>query len=195
MRHECWVLGEFSMYSGKMQRSLSWFLWVPCDLYCCESCADVYLWSWVHRWPLLWMFIYSLWVIFQSNSILNYNEKQLAYWNTFEILAIEPQPQSLCSRSPCGANAICKERNGVGSCSCLPDYYGDPYIECRPECVLNSDCTKDKACINNKCKDPCPGVCGMNAECRVNNHAPSCACLPGYEGNPFSSCYISKTFN
>lgn len=31
----------------------------------------------------------------------------------------------------------------------------------------------------------------MNAECRVNNHAPSCACIPGYEGNPFTSCYIS----
>ncbi|XP_028157244.1 uncharacterized protein LOC114350564 isoform X7 [Ostrinia furnacalis] len=103
---------------------------------------------------------------------------------------IEPQVVSPCSLSPCGANAVCKERHGIGSCSCLPDYYGDPYIECRPECVLNSDCPKDKACVNNKCKDPCPGVCGMYAECRVNNHAPSCACLPGYEGNPFTSCYI-----
>lgn len=107
------------------------------------------------------------------------------------FLAIEPQVVSPCAQSPCGANAICKERNGIGSCSCLPDYYGDPYIECRPECVLNSDCPKDKACVNNKCRDPCPGVCGMNAECRVHNHAPSCACLPGYEGNPFTSCYIS----
>lgn len=113
-------------------------------------------------------------------------------WPLFLILAIVPQPESPCSRSPCGVNAVCKERNGIGSCLCLPDYYGDPYVECRPECVLNSDCPKNKACIHNKCKDPCPGVCGMNAECHVNNHAPSCACLPGYEGNPFTSCFISK---
>lgn len=39
------------------------------------------------------------------------------------------------------------------------------YEGCRPECVLSSDCPSDKACIRNKCKDPCPGVCGLNAEC------------------------------
>lgn len=112
--------------------------------------------------------------------------------NIVILIAIEPQLENPCARSPCGVNAVCKERHGTGSCTCLPEYYGDPYIECRPECVLNSDCPKDRACINNKCTDPCPGVCGMNAECRVNNHAPSCACRLGYEGNPFSSCYISK---
>lgn len=106
------------------------------------------------------------------------------------FLVMNPVELSPCARSPCGANAICKERHNVGSCSCLPEYYGDPYVECRPECVLNSDCQKDKACVNNKCKDPCPGVCGINAECHVNNHAPSCSCLQGYEGNPFTSCYI-----
>lgn len=68
-----------------------------------------------------------------------------------------------CSPSPCGANAVCKERDGVGSCSCLPEYFGDPYTGCRPECVQNSECDRSKACINNKCKDPCPGVCGINA--------------------------------
>lgn len=118
-------------------------------------------------------------------------DKRLIIHNFF--IAIEPQVVSPCSRSPCGANAICKERHGAGSCSCLPNYYGDPYVECRPECVLNSDCPKDRACTNNKCRDPCPGVCGMNAECRVNNHAPSCACLAGYEGNPFTSCYLSMS--
>lgn len=73
-----------------------------------------------------------------------------------------------CSPSPCGANAVCKERNGAGSCLCLPEYFGDPYTGCRPECVQNSECDRSKACINNKCKDPCPGVCGINAsKCRV----------------------------
>jgi hypothetical protein len=101
-----------------------------------------------------------------------------------------------CNPSPCGANAVCKERNGAGSCTCLPEYTGDPYAGCRPECVLNTDCDRAKACVRNKCVDPCPGTCGLNAECRVVNHAPSCGCLPGYTGNPLSSCHLpppSKT--
>ena len=94
-----------------------------------------------------------------------------------------------CNPSPCGANAVCKERNGAGSCVCLPEYFGDPYTGCRPECVINSDCDRSKACVNNKCKDPCPGTCGINAECHVVNHAPSCSCLPGYIGDPNSACH------
>lgn len=70
---------------------------------------------------------------------------------------------SPCANSPCGANAICKERNGVGSCACSPEYFGDPYTGCRPECVQNSECDQTRACINNKCVDPCPGVCPTNA--------------------------------
>lgn len=93
-----------------------------------------------------------------------------------------------CNPSPCGANAVCKERNGAGSCTCFPEYFGDPYTGCRPECVLNTDCDKNKACIGNKCRDPCPGVCGRNAQCNVINHSPSCSCLPGFTGNPSTSC-------
>lgn len=87
---------------------------------------------------------------------------------------------------------MCKERNGVGSCSCLPEYFGDPYTGCRPECVINSDCDRSKACLNNKCKDPCPGTCGLNAQCRVINHAPSCNCLSGYTGDPLTSCVLEE---
>lgn len=108
------------------------------------------------------------------------------------FIAIEPveEARDPCNPSPCGANAVCKERNGAGSCTCLPEYLGDPYTGCRPECVLNTDCDRSKACVNNKCKNPCPGTCGLNAECRVINHAPSCSCLPGYSGNPLSSCHL-----
>lgn len=84
---------------------------------------------------------------------------------------------------------MCKERNGAGACSCLPDYFGDPYSGCRPECVTNNDCQRNKACLNNKCRDPCPGVCGSNAECRVVNHAPQCNCIVGYTGNPLTGCH------
>lgn len=99
-----------------------------------------------------------------------------------------PERAEPCNPSPCGANAVCKERNGVGSCTCLPEYNGDPYTECRPECVLNTDCAKNRACVNNKCRDPCPGVCGVDAECHVINHSPSCSCPSGYTGNPSQYC-------
>lgn len=85
---------------------------------------------------------------------------------------------------------MCKEQNRAGSCTCLPDYIGNPYEGCRPECVLNSDCPSNKACLNNKCKDPCPGTCGQNADCTAVNHLPACVCLPGYTGDPFSFCRL-----
>lgn len=100
-----------------------------------------------------------------------------------------------CNPSPCGANAICKERNGAGSCICLPEYFGDPYTGCRPECVTNSECDRSKACVNNKCRDPCPGTCGLDAECSVINHTPSCICLPGYTGNPITACHLIPQSN
>lgn len=105
------------------------------------------------------------------------------------LILVKDEVLQPCNPSPCGANAICKELNGAGSCSCLPEYYGDPYSGCRPECVTNNDCPSDRACLNNKCKDPCPGVCGQNALCQVVKHTPSCTCLEGYTGNPFSACH------
>lgn len=93
-----------------------------------------------------------------------------------------------CVPNPCGANTECRRNNQVGSCVCLTGYFGNPYEGCRPECVLNSDCPSNKACIQNKCIDPCPGTCGTNAECYVQNHLPNCNCLNGYTGNPFRYC-------
>lgn len=95
-----------------------------------------------------------------------------------------------CIPSPCGSNAICREQNGAGSCACLPDYIGNPYEGCRPECVLNSDCPSNRACVRNKCQDPCPGTCGQNANCQVVNHLPSCTCITGYTGDPFRFCSL-----
>lgn len=75
-----------------------------------------------------------------------------------------------------------------GICTCLPEYRGDPYRECRPECVLNSDCPRDRACLRNKCVDPCIGTCGENAECSIFNHVPMCSCRSGFFGNAFVAC-------
>jgi len=98
------------------------------------------------------------------------------------------EPSTPCTPSPCGSNAVCREQNGAGACSCFDDYIGNPYEGCRPECVQNSDCPSNQACVNNKCKDPCPGTCGRNAECRVIAHLPNCACLPGMTGDAYSYC-------
>lgn len=103
-------------------------------------------------------------------------------------IPVVQEQRTPCIPSPCGANAQCREQNGAGACVCLPDYVGNPYEGCRPECVLNSDCPSDRACIRNKCQDPCPGTCGRNAECQVINHLPSCSCLQGFTGDPFRYC-------
>lgn len=98
--------------------------------------------------------------------------------------AVAEAPKDACSSTPCGANAVCRN----GQCFCLPDYQGDPYFQCRPECVQNTDCPQNRACIKNKCVDPCPGVCGQNAECSTFNHIPICSCPSGMTGNAFSTC-------
>lgn len=95
-----------------------------------------------------------------------------------------------CQPNPCGTNAICLPQRGLSVCQCLPDYYGNPYEICRPECTRNSDCSSDLACVNEKCRDPCPGVCGINALCQVVNHLPICDCLPHHVGNPYHSCRL-----
>ena len=95
-----------------------------------------------------------------------------------------------CNPSPCGSNAVCQNRNRAASCQCIPEYFGDPYVACRPECVVNSDCPSNKACQRNKCIDPCPGTCGINAVCQVRNHIPTCTCVEGYIGDPFTECRL-----
>lgn len=114
----------------------------------------------------------------------------------FSLLAdIPPVIVNPCQPSPCGSNALCQVINDSPSCSCLPEFIGSP-PNCRPECVSNSECPSHQACINQKCKDPCPGSCGNNAECRTVSHTPMCVCAIGYTGDPFTQCFTrpSKIF-
>ncbi|XP_018406973.1 PREDICTED: neurogenic locus notch homolog protein 4-like, partial [Cyphomyrmex costatus] len=99
-------------------------------------------------------------------------------------LIVAPSKPDPCTPSPCGPNTQC---NG-GICNCIAEYFGDPYSGCRPECVLNNDCPNTRACVRNKCVDPCPGVCGQNAICNVYNHVPMCTCPSGMDGNAFVLC-------
>lgn len=95
-----------------------------------------------------------------------------------------------CTPSPCGSNAICRVQQNTASCSCQDDYIGNPYEGCRPECTLSSDCPSNQACFRSKCRDPCPGTCGANAQCYVINHAAVCNCLERYTGDPFNYCNL-----
>lgn len=99
---------------------------------------------------------------------------------------IEVQP---CSPSPCGPNSQCRESNQQAICSCLSGYIGAP-PSCRPECSISSDCAQNLACINQKCRDPCPGSCATNAICQVISHNPVCSCPPRYTGDPFTYCKL-----
>lgn len=92
-----------------------------------------------------------------------------------------------CQPSPCGPNSACRNANGHSACSCLATFTGSP-PNCRPECTINQDCQRSEACINQKCIDPCPGSCGLNAQCVVQNHVPICSCFDHYVGNPFVVC-------
>ena len=100
-----------------------------------------------------------------------------------------PVPEiSPCEPNPCGPNTDCRVEAGRPVCSCLPGYYGDPITECRPECVINTECLSSQACIKQKCQDPCPGTCGISALCKVVNHNPICFCPNDLTGDPFVRC-------
>lgn len=102
---------------------------------------------------------------------------------------------SPCTPSPCGPNAECREQPGAGACVCMTGYFGNPYEGCHPECIVNSDCPSNRACVRNKCIDPCPGTCATNADCQVVNHSPQCSCHPGYTGDPFNQCRLQRKYN
>lgn len=101
---------------------------------------------------------------------------------------VQYEPLNPCAPSPCGPNSHCREVNGQAVCSCLPNYTGLPPA-CRPECTVSAECPQNRACIQQKCQDPCPGVCGQNANCEVINHSPICSCRSGYTGDPFTRCF------
>ena len=102
-------------------------------------------------------------------------------------ITVPPLPVHPCYPSPCGPNAACKPLGDTPMCSCVPGYKGAP-PNCRPECVINDECSKSQACVNNKCVDPCSGACGVDAECSVRNHLAVCKCRAGYQGDPFRRC-------
>lgn len=106
---------------------------------------------------------------------------------TFAVADVVVPSIDPCLPSPCGPFSQCRDIGGMPSCTCLQQYTGNP-PNCRPECTINTDCSSIRACINEICVDPCPGSCGLNAQCFVQSHVAICACNDGYMGDPFTSC-------
>lgn len=111
------------------------------------------------------------------------------YWYThhrvlsvLQVVNVNP-----CQPSPCGPYSQCRVSQQHAVCSCSPTYVGAP-PSCRPECVVSTDCAQDKACVNQRCIDPCPGTCGQNTRCVVVGHNPICSCQLNFVGDPFVSC-------
>lgn len=111
-----------------------------------------------------------------------------SHHNLNACLGTNDEPSNPCSPSPCGPNSVCREVNGLPACSCQPEFVGRA-PNCRHECTLNAECSANLACISQRCRDPCPGSCGVSATCSVVNHSPVCVCDVGYSGDPFSVCH------
>lgn len=137
--------------------------------------------------------LWVMWVIRLPSAGQNHVSNLKHFWsypsfNHFVVFALaQPKPivnDDPCYPSPCGPNSQCHN----GQCTCIVEYQGDPYVGCRPECVLNADCPRNRACVRHKCVDPCPGTCAPNAICDVLNHIAMCHCPAGMAGNAFIQC-------
>ena len=106
----------------------------------------------------------------------------------FPVTERPTRPSNPCVPSPCGQGANCQYNGQRPVCSCPPGYRGNPLVLCQPECTNDAGCPLQRACIGQKCRDPCPGSCGVDAECFVVNHAPICTCPAGYTGDPMTQC-------
>lgn len=91
----------------------------------------------------------------------------------------------------CGTDAICTPGAHAATCRCPSHTKGDPNVVCvHLECTDSNDCTQDKACVDNRCVNPCslPNVCGQRATCVALGHVGLCSCEPGSTGDPLLGC-------
>lgn len=126
-------------------------------------------------------------------SIKKSNRKLHNKWHfKYNIIIVPDEKREPCKPSPCGPNSQCADNNGQAICSCLSQFIGSP-PNCRPECLVNSECGSNRACVNQKCVDPCIGTCGRDAQCKVIHHSPICICASGFTGDPFIYCFAAPS--
>jgi hypothetical protein len=128
-----------------------------------------------------------------GNRHLNLNTTSLQCVES-QFLFTAPVPADMnitrpCAPPPCDPGAQCSVYGGqVAMCDPCSGPGSIYNLLCRPECLAHSDCQFNLACLGRKCLDPCPGSCGVNANCVVINHNPVCSCPTGLVGNPFEHC-------
>lgn len=55
-------------------------------------------------------------------------------------------------------------------------------------CTYSTSCRMSEKCVLERCRNPCPGSCGINAICTVLEHEPNCRCPKCYEGDALKKC-------
>lgn len=156
-----------------------------------KSQSNMQLPSRFNWWSIYQMLWKTYGVILLSLSIFNTSKITNNHCNKNIAAQIPQHEENPCIPSPCGPNSQCKVQGESPACSCLLQFIGSP-PNCKPECITNSECSYNLACLNMKCKDPCPGSCAPNAECHVISHSPMCKCPKGFVGDPFSQCTMQQ---
>lgn len=117
---------------------------------------------------------------------MNYDRFRSFYYLT-KCFIVGIEVTNPCVPSPCGPNSECRVIGHQAACSCLSNYIGR-VPNCRPECTIDAECPSNAACLNEQCKDPCQGACGLNALCVTVNHKPMCSCQQGFTGDASKIC-------
>lgn len=93
--------------------------------------------------------------------------------------------------SSCGTGATCYGAAHRANCECPPGFVGNPNVACIVlGCRSNSDCPGEKACVSEKCVNPCEvgNLCAVPAECTVYRHKVQCTCPPGFVADAGTGC-------
>lgn len=112
---------------------------------------------------------------------------QLSMWWKCRLFHQEP---SSCMQLSQGRHfESWRFRSSIKSQLKLQNYFGNPSISCKPECYGDVDCPAGRpACFYGICKNPCDGVCGVGADCKLRGLTPICSCPKDMTGDPFVSC-------
>lgn len=110
-------------------------------------------------------------------------------WTFLAERPVYPNTTLPCTPNPCDPSSTCQVYGGeVAMCDPCSGPSGHYNPSCHPECLYNSDCPFNLACLNQKCVDSCPGSCGVGAQCVVVHHEPVCSCPQSLTGNPYEHC-------